>query len=258
MIPTNDKTLTDGAEFHDSFATVQDYTLHIRANAQSDRQVVVLVHGIGMSEKYYRRFADILAHSYDVIAVDLPGYGKAEKPAEVLNLEQLAGVLKTFIDARGITEPILVGQSMGCQIVTHFAVLYPNVAKKLILLSPTINKNERSAFIQLLRLLQDTTRESLTGNVTVLGAYLKFGLRRYFITQRVMIKDQPETMLSLITVPILIVRGTRDKIVPKDWAHTLLQAAQRGLLRKIEGGPHNFQWTHPQEAASLCTDFIGE
>jgi pimeloyl-ACP methyl ester carboxylesterase len=256
MNPVRKKPQCDTPIFTDSFEKIQEYTLHIREGTYTGRQVIILVHGIGVSEKYYRRFAYALAESYDVISVDLPGYGKAEKPKEVLTLEQLAIVLNEFINKRAIRAPVLVGQSMGCQIVAHFAASFPGKAKKLILLSPTVNNKERSLFLQLIRLLQDIGRESLSGNVLVLREYIRFGIRRFIVTQQYMIKDQPEKIVPLVSIPILIVRGSRDTIVPRAWAQMLLKIAKYGAFQEIPHGSHNFHWTHPKEAANACDNFI--
>lgn len=242
--------------FEDSFENVEGYRVHVRASHPAGRQTVILVPGIGVSEKYYRRLASHLVKSCDVIAIDLPGYGKAEKPKTILDLKQLATVLRAFIIKRDIDKPILVGQSMGCQIITHMAALHPDTASKLILLSPTINDRERSALKQLWRLLQDVTREPLPGNLIVLKQYLKFGIRRFLVTQRYMIADQPETMLPDINLPVLIIRGTQDVIVPHAWAQQLARVTPQGSFRELERGTHNFHWKYPEETAQLCRAFI--
>ncbi|GGL95143.1 alpha/beta fold hydrolase [Nakamurella endophytica] len=53
----------------------------------------VLVHGIGVSSRYFRRLAAVLARTDPVVTVDLPGFGSTPKPPRVLSVPELAEVL---------------------------------------------------------------------------------------------------------------------------------------------------------------------
>ncbi|MFI7001383.1 alpha/beta fold hydrolase [Nocardia sp. NPDC050175] len=73
---------------------------------------LVLVHGIGSRWQVWEPIIDTLAESYDVIAVDLPGFGDSA-PLATTTVDTLTEALAEFLAAQGIERPHLAGNSMG-------------------------------------------------------------------------------------------------------------------------------------------------
>src|SRR5262249_30277802 len=65
----------------------------------ANRPTVVLVHGLGLSNRYMVPLAQALAPFYRVFAPDLPGFGKSDPPDHVLNVPELADALSAWMDA---------------------------------------------------------------------------------------------------------------------------------------------------------------
>lgn len=232
------------------------YTLHDRRFPKEGAQPVILIHGVGVSGRYYESFARELAQDYSVYVPDLPGYGKTPKPPAPLAIPELARILREYIRTTGIEKPVLVGHSMGCQIVAHAWRQEPDICDKLILLGPTVNPRERSLTMQALRLFEDTLHEPPSANVIVFGDYLRMGPARYVQTSRNMVRDHLEDTLTGCTIPLLLVRGERDKIVPRDWLDTLAQVVPQAQIYEMPGQPHIVQYQHAQELAAICRPFI--
>jgi non-heme chloroperoxidase len=63
--------------------------------------------------------------------------------------------------------------------------------------------------------------------------------------------------LPKIDVPVLVVHGTEDRILPYQ-----ATAARRPRLISdvklvtVEGGPHNIAWTHPDEVNTALLEFL--
>ncbi|GGZ80950.1 hydrolase [Streptomyces subrutilus] len=76
---------------------------------------LLLLHGIGHHLQAWHPVTDILAAEYDVIAVDLPGFGASEPlPAGVTyDLDTVAGALGALCTALGVERPHVVGNSLG-------------------------------------------------------------------------------------------------------------------------------------------------
>ncbi|MDQ4137423.1 MAG: alpha/beta hydrolase, partial [Actinomycetota bacterium] len=104
----------------------------------------VLVHGIGVSHRYFEPVARLLAHHGDVWMIDLPGYGTAPKPPRNPSIEDHAGVVAQFLHRHGITRPVLVGHSMGCQIVAALDEQSPGTTDRLVLIGPTTEAKART------------------------------------------------------------------------------------------------------------------
>src|SRR4051795_10355879 len=82
-----------------------------------DAPVFVLVHGIGVSSRYFERLVPALAEEGRVIAVDLPGFGKARplRPRLGLSIEEFADSVAQTLDGLGLGAAVVVGHSMGTQ-----------------------------------------------------------------------------------------------------------------------------------------------
>ncbi|MEV7831790.1 alpha/beta fold hydrolase [Streptomyces subrutilus] len=76
---------------------------------------VLLLHGIGHHLQAWHPVTDILAAEYDVIAVDLPGFGASEPlPAGVTyDLDTVAGALGALCTALDVERPHVAGNSLG-------------------------------------------------------------------------------------------------------------------------------------------------
>ena len=95
-------------------------------------QPVVLVHGLGVSSRYFGPLAERLAGRMRVIAPDLPGWGGSERPDVVLDIGSAADVLAEIIVAEKLGAPTLVANSLGCQFVVELATRRPDLVGALV------------------------------------------------------------------------------------------------------------------------------
>lgn len=235
---------------------VNGYTIEARRAGVHRARPIVLVHGIGVSGRYFLPLADELAKHYDVSVLDLPGYGMAPDPKHTLSIVELGEVVAAYIKQELIGPAVLVGHSMGCQIVAHTAHDYPALCDKLILLGPTVNKKERTRRMQSWRLLQDIMRESPYVSTLVFGDYLRMGVGRYWRTLDSMINDRIEATLAGCSLPILIVRGKGDPIVPPEWVAYLASSTADARVQEIPGAAHVVQYKKPQELAEVIQELL--
>lgn len=97
---------------------------------------LVLLHGIGVSGRSWEPVLPALTARFDVIAVDMPGFGGSPplpppaEPAPAALAASVAGLL----DELGITEPHLAGNSLGGWVALELAGIRP--VASLALLSP--------------------------------------------------------------------------------------------------------------------------
>lgn len=217
---------------------------------------VLLVHGLGMSGEYFLRLADALADTHDVYALDLPGYGTAPRPGRPLTVPELGRVVAATVPALGLDAPVVVGHSMGCQIVVDTVKDHPGLCSGYVLVGPTVDPGARGPLGQGWRLLRDTLREPPRTNALVLRDYLRMGPLRYLRTVRHMLRDRIEDDIRGCASPGLVVRGAHDPIARRDWARGLALAAPDAGFLEIPGAPHNVQHTHPEELAAACAPFL--
>ncbi len=97
---------------------------------------LVLVHGGGSWLYTYRYVIAPLSRSFSVHALDLPGYGYTTMPqaAVPMNLSTMTSALKDFMTALGLDNASFVGHSWGGGWVLAFAMAFPAMVDRLVLM----------------------------------------------------------------------------------------------------------------------------
>ena len=218
---------------------------------------VVLVHGLVISSRYMVPTAERLAPLCNVYAPDLPGYGKSAKPARILSLAELADALASWMAAARVEKAHLVGNSFGCQIIAEFALRHAGRIDRLVLQGPTVDPRARTVPRQLLRLARNSAREPKSLGPITLRDYWAAGPRRVVATIRMSLADRIEDKLPRIGAPTLVVRGTRDPLVPHDWAARLAGLLPRGELVELADLPHTINYSAPDALVGAIVPFLG-
>ncbi|MFK4730968.1 alpha/beta fold hydrolase [Agromyces mediolanus] len=212
----------------------------------------VLVHGVGMGHRTWSDLAETLAGSGRVLALDLPGFGEAPEPEESLDMPASGAYLGELIAAESPDAPVvLVGHSMGTQIVAETAAQRPELVAAVVLIAPTINRRERTAAWQALRLIQDLAFSH--PKVLALGIryYFQAGPRWYFAKLADMLAHRIELVLPRIRARTLVVRGEHDQVSPRDWAELVTALLPDGRLIEVPGRGHETMITAGAEVARL-------
>jgi pimeloyl-ACP methyl ester carboxylesterase len=141
-------------KLQNQYTRVNNLSIFARVFAEDlpqDAPVVILVHGLVLASRYMIPTAELLASKYRVYVPDFPGYGDSDKPDEVLELPELADVLCQWMDAVGIKQAIMLGNSFGCQVIAEFALRHSDRIFAAILQGPTIDPHARNLPEQLWR-----------------------------------------------------------------------------------------------------------
>lgn len=103
-----------------------------------DAQPLVMIHGLsGQLQHFTYALAERLAQDYRVIALDRPGCGYSTRPSDSMaRLPEQAQVLQDYLDRIGITQPVLVGHSLGGAVALAMALQTPEKIRGLALLAP--------------------------------------------------------------------------------------------------------------------------
>jgi 2-hydroxy-6-oxonona-2,4-dienedioate hydrolase len=218
---------------------------------------IVLVHGIGVASRFMVPAAEVLAPYHRVYAPDLPGFGESDKPAHILNVVELTDALAEWTRAIGVGSAAFLGNSFGCQIVVDLAVRYPELVERAVLQGPTMDPRARTAWRQIARLLRNSRREPLSHGLISAREYPRCGFRRLMKTFHYALEDRIEEKLPHVRAPALVVRGSRDPIVPQRWAEEVASLLPEGRLAVIPGAPHTVVYDAPLELARLVLPFLG-
>jgi non-heme chloroperoxidase len=252
-------------------------------------QPVVLIHGYPLSGRAWdRQVPALLEAGHRVITYDRRGFGQSSQPAVGYDYDTFAADLAALLDHLDLWDAVLVGHSMGTGEVTRFLATYGSrrVAKGVLvapippfLLQTSDNPNgvPQSVFDGFIEVAQADT-----------PAWMKGFLDNFYNVETLrgtLISDQAyQTSWNLATtasavaavaciptwatdfradlpkldVPILVVQGDADQVLPLDKTGKRLPSLVDDVqLVVIEGGPHAIPWTHADQVNGALLDFLG-
>ncbi|MBU8900009.1 alpha/beta hydrolase [Corallococcus sp. H22C18031201] len=237
-------------------------------------RTVVLVHGLGSYLKFWQAQLDVLSQAgYRVIAVDLPGFGKSDKPGTFpYTMEAMADAVRELTQGLGIEHPILVGHSMGGQTVLSYAIRYPSEPAAVVLVSPAgfekFTPKEKAWFARVMstEFIKTAPEYAIWGSVRQANFQQWRPELEWLIEERVRLSKAPEfdayayanvrsvsglahddfvrDNLQHITAPTLILFGENDRLIPNPFMHG-------GFSRDI------FEYGHAHIAGSKLVGFPG-
>ena len=176
--------------------------------------------------------------------VELPGFSGSGEPPHPLDVPQFADAVVQWLAGGGPGDVVLVGHSSGTQVAAHVAARRMPRVRALVLASPTMDPRFRSTRRMLLAWRRNHPFEPPSLDVEHTPERQRAGLRRVRQALRVHLADRLEDVVPRIAVPVLVLRGTDDRICTEAWARDLAGLAPDGRFRPVPGA-HSFVWTSP-------------
>jgi len=259
MMPHDTTPRVPSGPLHDHWATVEGLRLYARVahpTPAPSLRTVILVHGAFISSRYMVPLAARLALHYNVYALDLPGYGRSDRPARVPTVAGFSAILACWMDAVGLARAAFVANSFGCQIVADLAVRSPARVARAILVGPTVDPAHHTLGQQGARLLLDGAREPRRYLPLLLGDCLKIGPHAGAQLVHVVLADRIEDNLPRMAVPTLVVRGEHDPLVPQRWGEEATRLLPVARLAVIPGVAHVAHYDAPDRFVHLARPFL--
>lgn len=151
------------AELTSRFATFDGIKVHYRTSGKG-KEALIFVHGWTCNTDFWRGQTSAFTGTR-VIAVDLPGHGRSDKPQTDYTIEYFARSIEAVMRDAGVTRAVLVGHSMGTPIVRQFYRLYPEKTRALVIvdgaLRPFAPKEHTEQFLAMLRANYKTTAQPM-------------------------------------------------------------------------------------------------
>jgi pimeloyl-ACP methyl ester carboxylesterase len=120
-------------------------TLHYAERGDRSGEAIVFLHAYTDSWFSYSRVLPLLSASYHAFAPDQRGHGDSNKPQCCYTADDFTADVDAFMEAVGIEEAILVGDSSGGMIAQRVALDYPQRVSRLVLIgSPTTLVNNEA------------------------------------------------------------------------------------------------------------------
>jgi pimeloyl-ACP methyl ester carboxylesterase len=242
-----------------------------------------LLHGVGESAVGWQPILQALSDNYDVIAFDLPGFGRspALPPGVAPTAAALADAIEGELDRLGVAQFHVAGYSLGARVALELATRGRTLSA--IAISPDGLGTPLERVHQAAALLSGRTLATLLApnatylNATGAGRSLFFSMERsrpwqlppddarqllldfaqapgYLETVQASMVDVP-TRLDRITCPVLLVQGTADPLVSLQ-SPRFLAFVRHAQMRWLPGLSHVPISDDPRLVASLMLRFL--
>lgn len=246
---------------------------------------LLLLHGLTASHYSFRRLAPLLEDGFEVITVDLNGFGLTERPRreEHYSLEHQAGLIARILDTFGIAECDVLAHSYGATVASTLAKQHAFRVGKLVFVSPASAFDPmpwyvhvapgKELFYRLVRLLlsdPERYRRIAGRSFHVEGSFTEAdsevyrshllieGLRSAWYGFFRAMRDPafPGCAYDHLDHPVLILAGDQDMIVPLWKCENLLQRLPRAQLEVIVDCGHSAPEERPAEVAEAARRFL--
>jgi len=240
-------------------------------------QPLIILHGLLGSSDNWLTQAKFLSTAYKVYTVDLRNHGQSpHDPA--FDYEVMVGDLNEFIDEHQLSNPVIIGHSMGGKTAMNFALIHPEKVQKLIVvdIAPRAYNLEHYALVEALCGLSIDTLTSRNEADNLLAQQIPDASVRQFLLKNLARNQQggfkwkvnlPVIRSKLSNVgadllktttfnkPTLFIRGAKSNYVKDSDRDTILKIFPAAEIKTLDTG-HWVQAEAPQQFVDTVTDWL--
>lgn len=272
------------SEIKSHYVRVEGLRLHYLGGGSGEP--VLLLHGWPTSSFLWRNIIGKMAEKNRVIAMDLPGFGRSDKPLDAsYSFRFYARILDGFLDALGVDATGLAVHDLGGPVGLYWACHNPDRLQRLALLNTLVYPRLSWAVVLFIAACRTPGLRTYISSPRGLRAAMRFGVsdpRRLtedairgvqapFETRdsrRALLKagyglhpnglKEIAERLPSFTIPVRIIYGEQDRILP-DVAKTMRQVAHDLPQAEVTALPdcgHFLQEERPEEISTMLADFF--
>ncbi len=271
------------------FMPIDGVTAHVRVQGPADDPLpIVLVHGTSASLHTWDGWAQALSPTRRVITMDLPGFGLTGPRADGdYSMQMYARFVATLLDALGVRRAVIGGNSLGGQIAWYFASVHPDRVDRLVLVDaagyPLTSQDVPIAF-RLARtpLARQAVRDLLPRSLVAASVRNVYGdpsrvdealIDRYYdlatragnreaLSQRFeevareFADPSLPARIATLKMPVLILWGGRDRLIPPEYAQRFLRDLPQARLVSFDALGHVPHEEDPAATVAPVLEFV--
>ncbi len=278
------------------YVSVAGIDMHVRRWAGPDiGPTFMLLHGFPYSTHTFDVLAPLLAERGDVVAVDLPGFGFTERPepddpsviVDPYAADAQPVLVAGLLDRLGVEEAVVVGHGYGARVALDTALARPEIVAGLVTIGASPYVVQQRSWLS--RLVMSTPQMQRLGPVFLRPLAAEQGERLLWagwydptaITDeleaaffepftvdgwdvalwRLSQAESPDSLagrLGSLTMPVLVVAGAEDGIVPVEQSERLAAELPNADLVQVAECGHAVQEECPEELAAAVNDWLAE
>ena len=280
--PASERAIPDSAYWTDAdrWVDAAGMTFRVREEGPGNAPTIVMIHGFSYSLESFDAWAQALAETYHVVRFDLPGHAlTGPDPMRRYSVEETVELTSALLDALGIDQAILVGNSLGGLVAWRLAAQEPERVEKLVLLAPggfSINgvTEEPVAVPAAVSFFMTSAPEAMIGAASAglfgdparmpqdLPTRVHDLMRQPGVGQalverlEVFTLPAPEADLADVQAPTLILWGELDRMVPAEHGPRFVDAMPSARLELMPGLGHVLHEEAPAESLEPVRAFL--
>jgi len=239
---------------------------------------IIILHGLFGSSDNWLTVTKKVAERYKVVLPDQRNHGQSGH-SEEFTYESMAADLKSFIEQQRIEQPVVMGHSMGGKVAMKFALTYPDMPKKLIVvdIAPRYYPIHHGKILEGLNAINlDNLRNRKDAEIA-LGQYeprkpvVQFLLKNLYrnehggfswrinlpiITQKIENVGEKIEASDAVNLPTLFVGGAQSDYITDDDHEEIRHLFPQAQIKAIPDAGH---WVHaeqPNRFLKAIFDFI--
>ena len=221
---------------------------------------LILLHGLGGSSDWWRHNIDVLAERYLVSAVDLVGFGRnrlfLRRSKLPLGFDEIASLLIRWIETSFDGPVHLAGNSLGGQIAMHIAASRPDLVRSLVLIDATGIPFEIAPGAHIENIAMPHGWRSFL--LILMRDLFRAGPTALALAFARLLRDDARPLMKTLRMPVLLIWGEHDPLVPLTYARQMLDEMPHAKLRVIPHAGHVPMWENPRAFNEALLSFLGE
>ncbi len=226
---------------------------------------VVYVHGNFASSKWFEDVMDI--PEMEIYAIDLPNFGNSER-IDSISIENYANYLWKFVESLKITKPILVGHSLGGAVTLKCTIDHPDAFSGLMLVDPAPADGLKTpenlypvleSFRDHPEMLEFSLGMTMPGRKekakSLVDEAMKMNPKAFSGNARALENYDYSKNLKDIKIPVKILWGNLDSIVPKEKLEKMANIIPNGQFEILDGIGHSVMIESPKKFMEILVSF---
>jgi pimeloyl-ACP methyl ester carboxylesterase len=245
--------------------------MQISYSQQDKNTSIILLHGWGGTAASLAKLRDALDdEGLQTFSFDLPGFGETPLTQTAMSLDDYVEYLKVYILENNIFRPVLVGHSFGGKLAMAFALKYPELMSKLVLVNASgvfpRNTIKRGAFLSISKVAGAVVSLPI---VRAFKPWLRKLFYIYIVRERDYLRAEElqETLKNIIATDLdqqlpmiqastLIIWGEVDTVTPLWQGKQIAAAIPNSRLEVVAEARHNLPIIGPGVVCDLIVNFL--
>jgi pimeloyl-ACP methyl ester carboxylesterase len=246
----------------------------IHGEVYGEGKPVILLHAMGSNSEMWHDQVKNLSSHFKVVVYDIRGFGRSLSPPNY-DMNTWVEDLSTLMTSLKIEKACVVGFSMGGLIALRFAIKFPDLLQGLVLsgslgelAEPGVQLFKNRAELVKREGIEPIVENTLNGfaddfkgaRPEIINWYSnilrKNDPEQYAYACKCLWESAGELPLTEVTSPVLVMRGTKDPLIPSEAVHRFKERLATAVMKEIPDCGHFVPIEQPEGFNTTLEEFL--